>query len=98
MPVRHVAMFTWGDDTPATHAAAVSAALAELPAAIPEIVAYEFGPDLGVTEGNFDYAVAAVFDSYESFRTYRDHPMHQQFVADHIAGKVAARAAVQFEL
>jgi hypothetical protein len=28
---------------------------------------------------------------------YRDHPDHQRFIADHITGRVAERAAVQFE-
>ncbi|MEX2627687.1 MAG: Dabb family protein [Ilumatobacteraceae bacterium] len=98
MPVRHVVMFTWNDDVPAAHAAAVSAALTELPRSIPEIVSYVFGADLGIIDGNHDYAVVADFDDREAFLTYRDHPAHKQFVADFITGKVAARGAVQFEI
>lgn len=98
MPVRHVVMFTWNDDLPDSHAAEVSAALAELPHAIPEIASYVFGPDLGIVDGNFDYAVVADFDDRDAFVAYRNHPLHQRFIANHIADKVAARAAVQFEL
>ena len=98
MPVRHVVMFTWNDDVPATHAAEVSAALSELPAAIPEIASYAFGPDLGLVESNADYAVVADFSDRDAFVTYRNHPVHQQFIADHITDKVASRSAVQFEV
>jgi hypothetical protein len=98
MTVRHVVMFTWNDDVPPSHAAEVSAALSMLPAAIPEIVSYVFGPDLGIVEGNAHYAVVADFDDRDDFVTYRTHPAHQQFIADHITGKVATRAATQFEL
>lgn len=98
MPVRHVVMFTWDESVPESHAAEVSAALAELPREIPEIASYVFGPDLAIVEGNFDYAVVADFDDREAFLTYRNHPVHQQFIAEHITGKVTARAAVQFEV
>jgi hypothetical protein len=33
----------------------------------------------------------------DGFAAYRDHPEHQRFIADHITGRVAERAAVQFE-
>jgi hypothetical protein len=98
MPVRHVVMFTWNDDVPEGHAAGVSAALSELPAAIPEIMSYSFGTDLGIVEGNHHYAVVADFQDRDAFLEYRNHPTHQQFIADHITGRVAARAAVQFEV
>ncbi|TVR28528.1 MAG: Dabb family protein [Ilumatobacter sp.] len=98
MTVRHVVMFTWSDHVAPSHAAEVSAALSELPAAIPEIASYAFGPDLGIVDGNADYAVVADFEHRDDFVTYRNHPVHQQFIADHITGKVATRAAAQFEL
>src|SRR5690606_7959506 len=98
MPLRHAVMFSWNAEAPDDQAAIVSAALAELPATIPEIRAYTFGPDLGLVEGNADYAVVADFDDAAGFFAYRDHPAHQRFIADHIAGKVAGRAAAQFEV
>lgn len=98
MPVRHVVMFTWNPDVPVTHVAEVSAALSELPAVIGEIMAYSFGPDLGIVEGNADYAVVADFADRDAFVAYRNHPAHLQFIADHITGKVASRSAAQFEV
>ena len=98
MTLRHVVLFQWNGDVPPDHAEAVSAALAELPAAIPEIRAYQFGADAGLVPGNADYAVVADFDDVTGFFTYRQHPAHQKFIDDHITGKVAGRMAMQFDL
>jgi hypothetical protein len=96
--LRHTVMFSWNDDAPDDQVDIVTAALAELPATIAEIRSYVFGPDAGIVEGNADYVVVADFDDAAGFLTYRDHPAHQQFITDHIAGKIAGRSAVQFEL
>ena len=98
MTLRHVVLFQWNGDVPADHADAVSAALAGLPGAIPEIRAYQFGPDAGLVPGNGDYAVVADFDDSAGYFTYRQHPAHQKFIDDHITGKVASRMSVQFDL
>ena len=98
MTLRHVVLFQWNRDVPADHADAVSAALAELPSAIPQIRAYRFGADAGLVPGNADYAVVADFDDAAALFTYRQHPAHQKFIDDHITGKVASRMAVQFDL
>lgn len=98
MPVRHVVVFTWNDDVPTDHADNVSAALAELPAVIADIRSYSFGPDLGLVQGNASYAVVAEFDDEAGFLAYREHPDHQRFVEQFIAGRTAARIAVQYEL
>jgi hypothetical protein len=96
--IRHVVLLRWS--TPLDDAArrAFAAALDALPGQIPEIVTYDHGPDVGVVQGNFDYAVTATFARPEDFPTYRDHPAHQAMFAEHIAPRLADRAAVQFEL
>ena len=95
--VRHVVMFTWAEGLDPGHAVAVGAALDELRAIIPGIAGYHHGSDAGINAGNFDFAITAEFASVADYLVYRDHPAHQAFIATHIAGKVAARAAVQFE-
>lgn len=98
MPVRHVVVFTWNDDVPTEHAADVSAALAELPAAISQITSYSYGPDLGLVPGNGSYAVVAEFDDEAGFLAYREHPAHQDFVERFIVGRTASRIAAQYEI
>jgi hypothetical protein len=94
---RHAVMFRWADgvDTDAA-SAALGAGLAELPAIIPEIKGYSFGPDAGVSEGNFDYAVVGEFDSADDYVRYRDHPAHLALIERYVAGRISDRAAVQF--
>ncbi len=97
MPFRHVVMFKWTDDVDAAHVETVRAGLDRLGREIGVIRSYVHGSDAGQSDGNYDYAVVADFDDADDWRTYRDHPDHQRFIADHIAGRVAARAAVQFD-
>jgi hypothetical protein len=90
-------MFRWNDDVDAAHVERLRAGLDVLPAAIPEIRSYRHGPDAGLAEGNFDYVVVGDFDSVADYLVYRDHDAHQQLITDLIAGRVSARAAVQYE-
>ena len=95
--IRHVVVLRWNDTVTEAHVGAVTAGLDALRAAIPEIAAYHHGPDQGLAPTNFDYSIVGDFVSVEAYTTYRDHPEHQRFIADHITGRVADRAAVQFE-
>jgi hypothetical protein len=95
--IRHVVMFRWAGDVDSAHVDRVAAALNELSEAIPEIDRYAHGSDLGLVDGNYEYAVVGDFDSVETYETYRDHPLHRSFIADLIAGRISDRAAVQYE-
>lgn len=94
---RHVAMFRWIEGATPEQIAAVGEALFPLPAVIPEIRSFRFGPDAGLAEGNYDFVVTADFDDIDGFRAYRDHPDHR-LVARQVIGPILdARAAVQFD-
>ena len=54
--------------------------------------------DLGINEGNFDWAAAADFDDLEGYLTYRDNPEHRAIIAEFIRPIIAERAAVQYEI
>jgi hypothetical protein len=94
---RHVVMFKWNDDVDDGHIAAVSAGLDDLAATIEQIKDYRHGPDVGLSDQNFDYVVVGDFESADDYLVYRDHPVHQEFIAELIAGRVGQRAAVQYE-
>ena len=51
------------------------------------------GPDAGINEGNYDFAVVADFDDADGYLGYRDHPAHRAVVDKHITPIVATRAA-----
>jgi hypothetical protein len=96
--LRHVVCLTWHPDATADEVAAVHAALAELPAQIPELRAYAFGPDVGLASGNADFAVVADFDDADGWRRYMEHPAHQAVLADRIRPILASRTAVQHQI
>ncbi|GAA2299519.1 hypothetical protein GCM10010149_55530 [Nonomuraea roseoviolacea subsp. roseoviolacea] len=96
--IRHVALFTWTDDATDEQKAAVATALATLPAAIPQIRAYTFGPDAGINPGSHDFAVVADFDDLDDYLAYRDDAGHQAVIAEYIKPILASRAAVQLSL
>jgi hypothetical protein len=95
---RHVVMFRWKDDVTSEHIEAVSAGLDDLVSTIDEIKSYRHGPDAGLSDQNFDYVVVGDFDSVADYEVYRDHPVHQELIANLIAGRLAGRAAVQYHI
>ena len=97
-PIRHVVMFRWNDTVDEAHVGVLGARLDALPETIPEIRSYRHGADVGVNEGNYDYAVVGDFASLGDYLVYRDHPAHRALIAELIADRITDRAAVQFEL
>jgi hypothetical protein len=94
--LRHVALFTWKPGTTAEQVQAFSRGLAALPSSIPEIRGYRFGPDIGIADGNADFALVADFDDADSWRTYQRHPEHQRVIAELTRPIVEIRHAVQY--
>lgn len=96
--IRHVVVFEWKEDTSADQIDAVIRALAGLPAVIPQIVEYRFGTDLGLADGNAQFAVVADFDDQDGYEAYRDDPTHRSIIAEVIAPIISTRSAVQHEI
>ena len=95
---RHVVLFTWTPDATPEQQQAVARELRTLPAAIEQLRAYHVGPDAGVNQGNYEFAVVADFDDVDAYLAYRDHPLHQAIIKEYIRPIMASRAAVQYEL
>ena len=96
--IRHVVTFRWKPETSADDIAAVEAGLRELPAAITQIQRYTFGRDLGINDGNFQFAVVADFASADDYVVYRDDPQHRRLIEERIRPHIAERVAIQFEV
>lgn len=94
--IRHTVLFRWSPEATPEQKQLVESLLGQLPSVVPTIREFAFGTDLGVNEGNFDFAVSAVFDDLDGYLVYRDNPEHRALVRDHILPIVAARAATQF--
>jgi hypothetical protein len=91
---RHVVLITLDESCDVE---ALVAVLRTLPAAIPELREYVVGIDAGINEGNATIAVVADCDDVDGYIAYRDHPAHQQVIAERIRPHLVARTAVQHE-
>jgi hypothetical protein len=96
--IRHTVVFRWKPEATAEQRQRVATELSRLPSLVPTLRVYEFGSDLGVNEGTYDFAVFAGFDDMEGYLAYRDNPEHRAIIRDHITPITQERAAVQFEV
>jgi hypothetical protein len=94
--VRHVALFSWKKDTTAADVSKVEEALHQLPTKIACIQSYRFGRDLGVQDGNADFALVADFVDEEALETYANHPDHQEVLKKLIRPITLQRVAIQY--
>ena len=96
--IRHVVLFAWTGDMTDEMERQFTAELTALAPKLAGLRAYHAGPDAGLIEGNFDYAVVADFGDAESYLSYRDDPEHQDIIARFSRPHAKARACVQYEL
>jgi hypothetical protein len=95
--IRDTVMFTWKPEATDAQKKQVASELSRLPGLVPSIRAYAMGTDIGINDGNWDFAVSGDFDDVVGYTAYRDDPTHQAIIAEHIKPIIATRAAVQFE-
>ena len=79
---------TWVDDDTQ---AQIDAAYRKLPDLIPGIVSLKVGRDLGLLDGNADYAV------YATFEAYSDHDAHMDVIYPVLGPYLASYETTQFE-
>lgn len=96
--IRHIVLMKWKENTPDQAVQAVSDAFARLPQLIPEIRAYQFGPDLGIYPGNADYLLVADFDNQQDFKTYAKNPGHIELMKSVSMPIMASFNSAQFEV
>ena len=94
--LRHVALFRFKPETTDEQIEAAMVALSTLPDQIDVLRKFRFGPDAGITEGAWDFAVVAVLDDADSYATYRDHPAHVAVLRGYVAPLISEAARVQF--
>ena len=64
-------MFCWTPEATDEQKQQVAAELRRLPGLLSLLRAYHVGPDLGLAEGNFEFAVVADFDDLRDARSTR---------------------------
>ena len=94
--LRHVALFRFKPEITDEQIEAAMVALSTLPDEIDVLRKFRFGPDAGITEGAWDFAVVAVLDDADDYVAYRDHPAHVAVLRNYIAPLIAEAARIQF--
>ncbi len=95
--IRHCALFTWNPDVTDETMAAIKAGLDRL-ATLNCVAAYTHGPDVGLREGNFDYAVIADFETVEAHQEYSSEEGHVALIKDLLLPNISSRAGIQIHL
>ncbi|MCU1353413.1 MAG: Stress responsive Barrel Domain protein [Acidimicrobiales bacterium] len=95
MAIRHIVMFRFREGTEPEQVDALCDGLARLPGVIDEIDDYRFGPDAGINDTSWDFAIVADCASVDDYLTYRDHPEHRALIRNLVEPMVAERASVQ---
>jgi len=94
--IQHIVTFIWNERTTPADVAGIEQRLAQVPQHVPELVAYTFGRDLGISEGNGDFAVIATLQSVADLPAYRDQPFHAEVARD-MRAMAESRTAVQID-
>lgn len=96
--IRHVAVFTWDDEMTGEMEQQLAAELTALAPKLAGLRSYHCGPDAGLVEGNFDFAVVADFDDAAAYLAYRDNPEHQEIISRLSGPHANSRAGLQYEI
>jgi hypothetical protein len=96
--IRHIALLTFVEGTTDAQVRAIEAALATLPARMPQLRAYAIGSDLAINEGNASFGVVAEFATVDDYLAYRDDAEHRRIITELIVPVLAGRTAVQYEI
>lgn len=93
--ILHVALFQWKPTVAPEDVEALTVALEQMAAGIPEIRGYRCGANLRLRPSPADFAVVAVVDDEAGLAAYLDHPDHARVYAQHLTAMVAERQASQ---
>jgi hypothetical protein len=96
--IRHVVLFAWIPEATDKQKHQVAEELRALPPLLTGLRSFHAGPDAGIIDGNFDFAVVADFDDAESYLAYRIHPAHRAVVEEVTNPITKERVAVQYEI
>ena len=91
----HVVVFRFKPGTSVQQVDAIERGLAGLPARLPDMRSYRYGRDLGIRDGNCDFAVVAEFDDAAAWLVYQRDEEHRRVIEQLIVPVTAERHAVQ---
>lgn len=98
MPVLHIASFRWKPEVTPEQVEALTKALHEMRAQIPEIRSYVAAANLRLRPAGADYGVAAIVDDQAGLDAYLDHPLHLAIYEQYLGAMIDTRSAAQLPI
>lgn len=96
--ILHIASFKWNDDVTEADVTALTEALEEMAAGIPEIRSYAAATNLHLRPAGADYGVVAIVDDAAGLDAYLDHPAHKAVYEKFLGRMIAERSAAQLPI
>ena len=93
----HIVLMKWHKEISEQAVEEISSALDRLHAKTSLLLDYRHGIDLGIGEGNWDYAVIATFANKKHYEIFRDDPEHRELIEKLILPWRSKRAAIQIK-
>ena len=93
--LRHIVLVGFKPDANADQRAAVHRAVAAMPAAEPDILALNWGENVGSGPNHFDLAVVMDFADIDAFQRYIGGAVHRAYVEGPAKAAVGRLAVVQ---
>ena len=98
MTIRQIVLFSFPDGPDEKFLTRLSAGLADLVAAIPDIADASWGPGLGENPEHYHYALVQDFADLEALARYKKHPAHLRFIQDYMRELAMHKVRIQYEL
>lgn len=96
--ILHIAQFTWKPEVTQADIDAVTVALREMAAKIPQITSYQAAQNLRVRPSVSDFGCAAIVENAEDLAAYLDHPLHIAVYDEYLGRMIAERSAAQLPI
>jgi hypothetical protein len=96
MTVRHIVLVSFPGERDEDFFARMSDGLAEMTAAIPEILNASWGQDVAEGADSWDFALVLDFADEGAYQAYRAHPAHQRFIALFMRDRPIRKARVRY--
>ena len=79
--IKHIVCIKFKLGIAESKVAELAKSLGALPAKIPEIKSFEFGPDILHADRSLDFALVASYEDVEALKRYQVHPDHLPVLA-----------------
>jgi hypothetical protein len=96
--IAHVFLMSLKPDASAKQRQALLDGIARLPAEIDGIVSFGSGVDLGLSSGNAEMALLALFEDEQAWKSYLAAPAHRRLASELVSPVLESGMAIQIEV